>query len=272
MLSTAPADGKTGLGQRLEGATRSGKKAAPAEAKSSSPGFAPALEARKTGAKPEDPTPQSPKPDQNNDQNQNQSQDPPQTPGLVADLPNRPATATNGVVTSPAATASNSASVGIPGRESALQSDAAAPRIEENTVPAPIVVQSARVLERMGQTEMRVGVNTASFGNVELRTTLNQDQVGASIATSHMELHAAMMAEMPSLERAMAQHHLRLDSLDLNARGGAHDSGSSAGSQSQSQPGAGFKFSAAGDPVEPPDSLSTPAWTAAHSAGLNVHA
>ena len=83
-----------------------------------------------------------------------------------------------------------------------------------------MMVQNARLLERMGQTEMRVGVDTASFGNVELHATVNLDQVGARIATSHPELDAAMMAEMPSLQRAMEQHHLRLDSLDLNARAG----------------------------------------------------
>ncbi len=74
------------------------------------------------------------------------------------------------------------------------------------------------MLERMGQTEMRVGVNTAGFGSVELHASVNQDRVGAVVATNHLELRAAMMAEMPSLERAMEQHHLRLDSMALNAR------------------------------------------------------
>jgi hypothetical protein len=126
----------------------------------------------------------------------------------------------------------------------------------------------------MGQIEMRVGVNTASFGNVELHATVNQEQIGASIATSHMELHAALMAEMPSLQRAMEQHHLRLDSLELNARAGSEDRGGSNGNPSQSPAGAqsGFRFSGGGEPVQPPDSSSPPGWIAPHSSGLNVHA
>jgi flagellar hook-length control protein FliK len=137
-----------------------------------------------------------------------------------------------------------------------------------------MTVQSARVLERVGQSEMRVGVNTASFGNVELHATLNQDQVGASIATSHLELHAAMMAEMPSLQRAMEQHHLRLDSLDLNARAGSEDSGGAGGHQPRSQPGtqSAYRFSGAGGPLPPPDSPAPPGGMAPHSWGLNVHA
>lgn len=136
------------------------------------------------------------------------------------------------------------------------------------------MVQSARLLERMGQTEMRVGVNTASFGTVELHATVNQDQVGASIATSHLELHAAMMAEMPSLQRAMEQHHLRLDTFDLDARAGSQGGGSATGNQSQSRPGAqaDFRFSAGRDAAERMESLYPAGATAPYSSGLNVHA
>ena len=143
-----------------------------------------------------------------------------------------------------------------------------------NSLPTPITVQSARVLERMGQTEMRVGVNTAGFGSVELHASVNQDRVGAVVATNHLELRAAMMAEMPSLQKAMEQHHLRLDSMALNARAGSQDDGRFSGQQSGSQrkDSAGIRFSGFADPVPTSESLPTPGRAALNSSGLNVHA
>jgi flagellar hook-length control protein FliK len=108
---------------------------------------------------------------------------------------------------------------------------------------APAVIQSARVLERMGQSEIRVGLNSDGFGSIELHARVSQDQVGASIATSHTELRAAMMAEMPSLKQAIAQHQLRLDGFNLDARTGAqtgdtgHNGGNPSGPRSWIQSG-----------------------------------
>jgi flagellar hook-length control protein FliK len=224
----------------------------------------------KTQAKSEDTVPLK-------EQKQNGNQDQSQASIIVTAAPaSQPgAGAASAAMTPPAgANSPAQAGAGTPGPPVPLPTEAARAPQDENTAPSPIVVQSARVLERMGQTEMRVGVNTASFGNVELHATVNQDQVGASVATSHLELHAALLAEMPSLQRAMEQHHLRLDSLELNARAGSQDSGGSAGHQPRSQPGAqsGFRFSQVGEPVGAPDSPSPPGWIAPHSAGLNVHA
>jgi flagellar hook-length control protein FliK len=138
-------------------------------------------------------------------------------------------------------------------------------------------VQSARVLERMGQTEMRVGVNTADFGNLELRASVSQDRVGASIATAHADLRAAMMAEMTSLEHSMEQHQLRLDHLDLGAHGGSQQRGGSAQqqqarSQSGGDAGLGTTSSLSGEAAASADRGAPSLGNAPHSSGLNVHA
>jgi flagellar hook-length control protein FliK len=142
---------------------------------------------------------------------------------------------------------------------------------------APVVIQSLRVLERMGRSEIRVGLNSSGFGNIELHARVNQDQVGASIATSHTELHAAMMAEMPSLEHAIAQHQLKLDSFNLDSRTGAqpNDSGAAAGNQSgtsRSWTQSGPEISEFNDDVAAQETSLPQAWTALHSSGLSVHA
>jgi hypothetical protein len=144
----------------------------------------------------------------------------------------------------------------------------------DSATPAPVVVQSARVLERMGQTEMRVGVNTADFGNVELRASVCQDRVGASINATHIDLRTAMMAEMPSLERAMQQQHLRLDQLDFGAQTGSQDRGASAQQQPRSSYGAqaASRASPADDTAPAQETAAPSAWVAPQSSGLNVHA
>ena len=161
------------------------------------------------------------------------------------------------------------------GDRSQIVPDAAASSPAENAQPSPTVLQSVQVLERMGKSEIRLGLNSSNFGSIELRTSVNQDRVGASIATSHAELRTAMIAEMPSLERAIAQHQMSLDSLQLDSRSGtqAGDNSPSGGNQSGSRTGAqsASKTSELGDDSAAQEVSLPQAWMAPHS-GLNVHA
>ncbi len=147
----------------------------------------------------------------------------------------------------------------------------------EDAQAVPVVIQSARVLDRMGQVEMRLGLNSNKFGSIELHTSVNQDRVGANIATSHIELRAAMMAEMPSLERAIAQHQLTLDNLNMDSGLGPHTGNS--GDFSRNSPASRSWNQSAGkisdgskDSVA--QEVSVPqTWAASpYSSGLNVHA
>jgi len=161
------------------------------------------------------------------------------------------------------------------GSASELPANAQALPQPSSFAEAPIspALQSARVLERMGQAELRVGVNTAGFGNVEIRALVADSHVAASIATGHSELRAAMMAEMPSLQQAMEQRHLRLERFDLNPQTGGQKQGSgSAEQQPRSNGGAGFDLHASGVSVPVSrEETSSPAAPGA-SWGINVHA
>ena len=136
------------------------------------------------------------------------------------------------------------------------------------------MLQSARVLERMGQSEIRVGLNTANFGNLELHTTVNQDRVAATLATSHSELRAALAAEMPSLERAMAQQQLTLDSFHLDTHAGAQDRnhGAPGDQQNRSRTWTGAAESGAASDGSRMPEMASQLWIGPDSSGLNVHA
>lgn len=146
---------------------------------------------------------------------------------------------------------------------------------EPNGAPrSATVIQTARVLERVGQTEMRIGVSAGDFGSVEVRASVTQDRLGAAIAATHQDLRAAMMAEMPALERAMEQHQLRLDQFDLSAQIGSRSGGASPQQQPQSRSGSQGSFhvpradalSARRDEALPSSVLEP------YSTRLNVHA
>jgi len=169
------------------------------------------------------------------------------------------------------------AAAGSASREDRSQAtpDTAPSSPAENAQTAPTVIQSAQVLERMGKSEIRLGLNSSNFGSIELHTSVNQDRVGASISTSHAELRTAMIAEMPSLEHAIAQHQMRLDSFQFDSRSGpqAGDSSASGGNPSGSRSGtqATARISESSEDTAAQEALLPQAWTASHS-GLNVHA
>jgi flagellar hook-length control protein FliK len=79
-------------------------------------------------------------------------------------------------------------------------------------------IRAAHLGERVGQSEMRVGLASSDFGNIELHATLAKDHIAATIATGHTELRAALLSEIPHLKQAMSQHRLTLDGLQLDAR------------------------------------------------------
>ncbi len=151
------------------------------------------------------------------------------------------------------------------------------PTSDAADTPASPVLQSARVLDRIGQSEIRVGLNTADFGNLELHTRVSQDRVAATLATSHSELRAALAAEMPSLEHAMVQHQLTLDSFHLDTHSGAQQNknhGALADSQNRSQTWeqAAVDRGAAADGLPAPETVLPQIWIHPYSSGLNVHA
>jgi len=191
-------------------------------------------------------------------------------PGLQASLnASGPAADSAGIGTSVAQLA---------GSQAPSQPDETAPAGSGHPVPEsaaaaqamPALMPSAHHLERMGQTELRVGVTTSAFGNVEVRTAVADNHVAASVVTGHSELRAAMVAEMPSLQQAMEQHHLRLDRFELNAQAGnGNDRGATADQQAKPQAGPRPDLPPArdGEPAEPPLPVAT-----AGAARINVHA
>jgi flagellar hook-length control protein FliK len=100
-----------------------------------------------------------------------------------------------------------SSSASTPGQGQALPAPAGA---EQN------VVSSAHLLDRAGQTEIRIEMQGDSLGGVELRAHISGNDVGASIAVEHHDVQAMLANDLPALHSALIEKNLRVDYLSVS--------------------------------------------------------
>jgi hypothetical protein len=68
----------------------------------------------------------------------------------------------------------------------------------ENAGVSPI--NTANVIQKMSETEMHVGMRSADFGEVSIRTLVSQQQMTAQISVDHGDLGKAISAHIPAME------------------------------------------------------------------------
>ncbi len=90
----------------------------------------------------------------------------------------------------------------------------AAPQALPTAAPGP--VQVAQMVDRMGQSEMRVGMNTSAFGNVEVRTVVHASDVGLTIGSEKGDLRGMLANDMPAITNNLQQQNLRLSSVSFS--------------------------------------------------------
>jgi hypothetical protein len=61
-------------------------------------------------------------------------------------------------------------------------------------------VNAAKVIQNMSETEMRVGMHSAEFGGISIRTAISQQQMTAQISVDHSDLGKAISAHIPSMQ------------------------------------------------------------------------
>ncbi len=105
------------------------------------------------------------------------------------------------------------------------------PGTEKTEHPLPpvapgAVMQSAKLLERIGQSELHIGVQAGEFGNVDIRTSMTHHQMTAEISVEHGDLGRALAAELPSLQNKLAEHRINSANLVLQTQTGDSSSSS----------------------------------------------
>jgi len=109
----------------------------------------------------------------------------------------------------------------------------ATPQAPAVALPGP--VQVAQMVNRMGQSEMRIGMNTSAFGSVEVRTVVHTGDVGLIIGSEKGDLRGLLANEMPALTNVLQQQNLKLNSVNF-MQGFAFSNSGSGGGDSQQRP------------------------------------
>ncbi len=108
----------------------------------------------------------------------------------------------------------------------------------DSTPPSPAAPAAApsAVSDAQLNAQMHVGVHTDAFGAIEIRTVVQQSQVGITVH-SDRDLARWFTSEVPSLESGLNSHHLNLTTVELDHGGSGVQTGT--GSQ-QGQPRQSF--------------------------------
>ena len=113
-------------------------------------------------------------------------------------------------------------------------------------------LNTARLIQSMSQSEMRLGIHSAEFGEISVRTSVSPQQVQAQIEVDHSELGNAISDHIPSLQAKLGNDFGLHASIQVNQLGTSHHTGQQ-GHPSQQQPNLSSNRVLAGEPVEAAD-------------------
>lgn len=127
-----------------------------------------------------------------------------------------------------------SAGSGAPATGGAGSASTAAPQASQ-------VVNSAKLIQSMGQSEMRVGMRSNEFGNISISTSSTKDSITAQISLEHSELAKELAAHLPEVQARLGGDQAVNVRIDMNGGTAGHGTGTSSsmsnGSADQSRGG-----------------------------------
>jgi hypothetical protein len=91
------------------------------------------------------------------------------------------------------------------------------------------VINTARLIQSMGQSEMRVGMRSNEFGNISISTSTTRDLISAQISVDHGELAKAIAASLPEMQARLGGNQAIDVRLDMNGTGMGQGAGTSGG-------------------------------------------
>lgn len=134
-------------------------------------------------------------------------------------------------------------------------------------------VQMAQMVSKAAQSEMRIELNTAAFGGVEVRTTVHANDVGVLIGSERGDLRSLLSTELPGIAHSLEQQNLRLNQVNFLQSFAFSNNLSSGG---DSQPRSFASQSATVAPAAPAETLdgeseNNDVTLAPHTGHLSIH-
>ena len=120
------------------------------------------------------------------------------------------------------------------GSESAA-STAASGAAQSWDASATQVVHRAQLIQAMHQSEMRMGMNSAEFGNISISAAVSHQMLSAQISLNHAELSRALTAQLPDIEKKLGNAYGLPSRVEVRDGSSTAQQGSSQRNGEQSQ-------------------------------------
>ena len=91
------------------------------------------------------------------------------------------------------------------------------------------VINTAKLIQSMGQSEMRVGMRSTDFGNISISTSATRDLISAQISLEHGELARTLATHLPEMQAKFGGNQAMNVRIDLNGQPAGQGAGTSAG-------------------------------------------
>jgi hypothetical protein len=99
------------------------------------------------------------------------------------------------------------------------------------------VINTAKLIQTMSQTEMRVGMRSNDFGNISINTSATRDLISAQISLDHGELAKALAAHLPEMQARLGGNQAVDVRIDMNGQTTGQGPGTSPGMSNGSADG-----------------------------------
>jgi hypothetical protein len=110
------------------------------------------------------------------------------------------------------------------------------PKTPQTAAPSTIVlpqavpvINTAKLIQSMGQSEMRVGMRSNDFGNISISTSATRDLISAQISLDHGELARTLAAHLPEMQAKFGGNQAMNVRIDMNGQPAGQSAGTSAG-------------------------------------------
>ncbi len=101
---------------------------------------------------------------------------------------------------------------------------------------AGAAINTARVIQNMNETEMRVGMRSTEFGDISIRTMVTQQQMQTQISVDHSELVSALTAHIPSVQAKLGADYGLHASIEVSQGGASFSNNQGQSSQKDYKP------------------------------------
>jgi hypothetical protein len=119
--------------------------------------------------------------------------------------------------------------------DKASPSTAQLPEFDDITPPSHTGVNTAKLVQGITQSELRVGLQTRDFGNIDIRTSASRHEFSAQISVEHSDMAHTLTSELPNLYARLNEQQVPVTNIHIHNQSLSTSSGLDQRSQQSSQ-------------------------------------